>query len=416
MEKITIGFVFNRKKKANKQGLFSVDMRVQLRGERYPKYVTLQNVKKNQWDDKNKRFKNHPDELRLNKKITRYKQKVFEYLDRQRENNSPVLLNDIVRHLKGNDYSSFTAFLRKQIAENKKVSFGTQGQHMNTFNWLCKFREEISFKELNYDFFKRLQSFLLMQDKKKGTGKLSDNYVSEMLVHISIYLQEALRQGLVKENPITILEKKKTKKDPVWLDYPDEVELLENLNIDDLKKEGSWANLQLALDVSLFCIYTGFRVGDVLGDVDSGVNYLSTKMITEEEKGLRIKKQPNKTRNKSRIWVNLPLWVLYDGKPERLVRKYLDRDRSREKEKDRLFPRASHSFVLMHLKSFIKHVGIKKKIKVHTLRHTCAMGLLNHYKVRLEVVQKILGHSSITSTEIYARLNDNSLDEELENL
>ncbi len=53
-----------------------------------------------------------------------------------------------------------------------------------------------------------------------------------------------------------------------------------------------------------------------------------------------------------------------------------------------------------------KETGLKKKISAHTLRHTLATTMLNH-EVDLRVIQEILGHSDISSTQIYAQIMRN---------
>jgi integrase/recombinase XerD len=57
-----------------------------------------------------------------------------------------------------------------------------------------------------------------------------------------------------------------------------------------------------------------------------------------------------------------------------------------------------------------RKVGVDEKIHFHSLRHSFASFLVQK-KVALYDVQKLLGHSSITTTEIYAHLNNDALKE-----
>ena len=70
----------------------------------------------------------------------------------------------------------------------------------------------------------------------------------------------------------------------------------------------------------------------------------------------------------------------------------------------------SRQWVFLRLKELAQLAGITKVIGPHTLRHTFATHLL-HHGVDLRFIQVMLGHSSITTTEVYAHLDDRLLRE-----
>jgi integrase/recombinase XerD len=70
----------------------------------------------------------------------------------------------------------------------------------------------------------------------------------------------------------------------------------------------------------------------------------------------------------------------------------------------------SRQWVFLWLKELAARAGIRKTIGPHTLRHTFATHLLQH-GVDLRFIQVMLGHSSITTTEVYAHLDDRMLRE-----
>jgi len=101
-----------------------------------------------------------------------------------------------------------------------------------------------------------------------------------------------------------------------------------------------------------------------------------------------------------------------------IVRKYIDEIRPKYaniKSKDFLFlnqhgyPLTRQSFFLM-IKNKAKQVGITKEISPHKLRHSFASHLLER-GLDLRLIQEMLGHEDISTTEIYTHINNVKLKE-----
>ena len=67
------------------------------------------------------------------------------------------------------------------------------------------------------------------------------------------------------------------------------------------------------------------------------------------------------------------------------------------------------------IRNWMKSAGIKKEITYHCSRHTFATMCLT-YDIDIYTVKKLLGHSDLKSTEIYAKLIDKKKDEAIEKL
>lgn len=68
-----------------------------------------------------------------------------------------------------------------------------------------------------------------------------------------------------------------------------------------------------------------------------------------------------------------------------------------------------------YLKEIADLAGIKKHLTTHVARHTFAsMSLCNH--VSIEVISKMLGHSDIRTTQIYAKMQDQAIYDDVEKM
>lgn len=66
------------------------------------------------------------------------------------------------------------------------------------------------------------------------------------------------------------------------------------------------------------------------------------------------------------------------------------------------------------LKSLCQKAGIKKEVSPHTLRHSFATNLLNN-GADLRVIQELLGHENLETTEIYSHLSNKKIEDDYEN-
>lgn len=82
----------------------------------------------------------------------------------------------------------------------------------------------------------------------------------------------------------------------------------------------------------------------------------------------------------------------------------------------KLLPVISNQRVNDYLKEIAAMCGINKRLTFHMARHSCATSVLLANDVPIETVSKILGHTNIRTTQIYARITDRKVSRDMEML
>lgn len=70
----------------------------------------------------------------------------------------------------------------------------------------------------------------------------------------------------------------------------------------------------------------------------------------------------------------------------------------------------------MYLKEIAGQCGINKRITFHVARHTCATTIALSNGLPMESVAKLLGHANIRTTQLYAKITDTKLSEDMDEL
>ena len=85
-------------------------------------------------------------------------------------------------------------------------------------------------------------------------------------------------------------------------------------------------------------------------------------------------------------------------------------------EDGRIFPVPHYMTCLYGIRSVAKRCGITKHITWHQSRHTAATTVFLSNGVPIETVSSMLGHKSIKTTQIYAKITKEKLNQDMENL
>ncbi|WP_345742974.1 site-specific integrase [Aquimarina algiphila] len=112
-------------------------------------------------------------------------------------------------------------------------------------------------------------------------------------------------------------------------------------------------------------------------------------------------------RQKTKTPVKIPLL----NKAEFIIEKYAENPITIVSET--LLPVLTNEKINLYLKEIAHAVGIKKNLTFHMARHTFATTVTLSNGVPIETVSKLLGHTKLATTQIYARVLDRKLSDDM---
>jgi len=381
MDKVSFNVLYNRKKRLLANGTALVQIEAYLRGKK--KYFSTKiYLTPDQWDNKHRRVKNHPNQVRLNKQIKDFVSELESVELKQIQNGKPFFLEFLSEYLKGNCSNLFIPFCEQEL-KKLKLKKRTQENHTYTIRHLKKFSDGITFENVDFNFLQNFELYLI------GEG-LQTNTIFKHFSIIKRYVNLAIDKELFDLNKYPF-RKFKPKRKETHRNYltPEEIVKIESLVLPPEKK-----NLQLSLDKFLFAVYTGLRYSDM-----SALKSSDLKIVDGKE-WLHIEMQ------KTGEPLKIPISMLFDAKPLELFYKYASGAPS-------VFPHQDNYTVNKHLTDIAELARIDKTITYHVGRHTQATYLL--YKgVPITTVQKLLGHKRLETTQIYGKVMDQTIVNELQ--
>ena len=384
MNKIIYNLVYNRKKCLNKKGMALVQVEAYL-GRKKKYFSTKVYLKPEQWDNKKLIVKNHPNADALNRLIYEFvatiEKKELE-LWQQGKRISLELLKNALTTQENN--SSFISFFRQEVM-NSSLKDSTKRNHLSTLMLLQEFKKNITFSDLTFELISSFEYFL--QLKGYHTNTIA-KHMKHLKRHVNIAINKEyieIQKYAFRKYKIKTIENKHTHL------VPEELERLENLIL-----SGRYVKLQKSLDAFLFCCYAGMRYSDF-------INLSSENIVDINQETWLIYKSV-----KTGTEVRLPLYLLFSGKGIAILNKYRD-------NLEDFFHLRDNSNVNKDLIIITRLAGLSKRISFHTARHTNAT-LLIYNGINITTVQKLLGHKSVKTTQVYTNVMDMTIIHDLEKM
>lgn len=276
----------------------------------------------------------------------------------------------------------FHLFLQEAIRERiGELSPNTIKQHYSMANKLKAFYPVLKFTQMDEEFMVKFNRWL-QNHKKNGTNTRFNN-----LKNLKSYINIAVRKRIVNFNPLN--SGLPVKRADTIKEFLTENEVYDLVKLYD--RQYLPESLQKVLRHFLFMCFTGLRISDL-------------KALTMEQiVGDMLIYTAIKTKNQKNSIIKVPICS---------TAKRLIRDEAPHRLQGRIFITFSEQMMRKKIKDIVKVIGIEKNISLHTARHTFATMFLRNSK-NLAVLQRLLGHSKIEQTMIYAHLLTEDIEREL---
>lgn len=356
-------------------------------------------VLQSQWDQKAKRVKDScKDADYINSYINSIHTKINEtYYQLRGEGKTvtAVLLKNKVLGIEidPRDKTILQAFdyhndLMAKEVEIGKVVKKTHTRYKITKNKISAFMkkrkriDDIPLKDLKLAFIREFEHYLLTEDD------LQSNTAHKYIRNVKKVVNMSIGLEWLTFDPFSQFKCKYKNPERVVLTQ-EEIDTL-------IAKDFKIKRLEEVRDVFVFCCYTGFSYSDVFNFEHNALS-----------RGIDGEHWLSANRQKTGVKESVPLLpVAYE-----VVMKYRDHEECLAKNK--LLPVNTNQRYNGYLKEIADICGIDKKLTTHIARHTFATTITLTNGVPIETVSAMLGHSSIRTTQIYAKVVEKKVSEDM---
>lgn len=305
-------------------------------------------------------------------------------------------LNELIARLNGNEEAPETLmeYVSKQLNEYKSrvdvdLAITTYYKYKRAERYLEEYLNQkmslrnIPVTRVDQQFLEGFFKFLRREKRN------ANNSAVALMNCLKTILNEPVKKGIIRYNPFVSMS---LTQQPVKRDYltTEEVKTLQQLS-------GLTEAMERNRDLFLFACFTGLAYSDI-------ASLKSHHIIIDPDGSKHIEKY----RNKTGILSYIPLLPV----AERILLKYAPTGDCR----DFNWRVPSNQKLNLALKEIARLAGLEKNLFMHLARHTFATTVTLSNGVPLETVGKMIGHSGMKNLMIYAKIVNNKVKKDMENI
>ena len=394
----TFSTTFILRTSKTKNGLTPIYCRITVAGNR-AEFSIKRSVAEKNWDAG--KAKGNSEEARtLNSYLKQIEAKIFEhYRDIIADDKlvTPEILKNAYLGIKPDQYSLLHLIEYHNTQLKDTIEWGTMKNYMTTQRYVKEFLKE-HFKtadmllvHLSYKFLADFEFYLRSYTPLDHHSPMGNNTVMKHIERLRKMINLAIKNEWLDSDPFAKFQARFIRNDREFLSQ-DDLDKIEN-------KEFKVLRLQWAKDLFIFSCYTGLAYCDVM-------------RLTKQNISLGI--DGEYWIMTSRKKTNQPVRVPLLPKAFDIVEKY--KTHPKALASGTLFPNLSNQKVNAYLKEIADFCSIAKNLTFHLARHTFATTVTLTNGVPIETVSKMLGHTSIRTTQIYAKVIENKVSQDMRSL
>lgn len=394
----TFGVIFYlRKYKATNDGKTPIYARITVNGHRTDVSVK-RSIDPANWNANKGMAKGSKEEVvKLNNYLEQYRSGIVDSYQKLLLQKKLITAELVKDKFTGEDQAEFTLCKLMTYHNTEQAQVlepGTLKNYFTTQKYLKEFIQERFnttdkyLSELTYKFITDFEYFLRNRKPEKGQKKLENNGLMKHLERFCKMVNLAVRLEWLDRNPFQAYQLKFDKVEREYL-TKDELARIEN-------KHFNIVRLQVVKDLFVFSCYTGLAYIDVY-------NLTPANLIEKSKGNLWIMTNRQKT--------NEPVKVPLLPKALAIIEKYKGHPQALAEGK--VLPTLSNQKLNSYLKEIADMCDITKPLTFHIARHTFATTVTLTNGVPIETVSKLLGHTKLTTTQIYAKVIESKITDDM---
>lgn len=396
----TFGVQFICRSNKAKDGLYPIYARISVDGRRVE--VSLKRfIHPDNWNDAKGSAKGKSEEIRnLNTYLEQIRSRLtecYQELTVKKKLVTAVAIKNLFCGFEEKEHSLMTIFDYHNVEMKTTLEWGTLKNYFTTRRYVEEYLKahlktsDVFLSQLNYRFlteFERFMKAYVPKDQKKPCGQ---NTIMKHIERLRKVVNMAIKNDWLDRDPFQKFQPSFIKSNRQFL-TADELSAIE-------QKEFKILRLQHAKDMFVFSCYTGLA-------------YIDVYELTPQNLSLGIDGEYwiNTCRHKTDIPVRVPLLPPAMA----IIEKY--KNNPRVLETGRLLPVYANQLLNNYLKEIADFCGIEKPLSFHIARHTFATTVTLTNGVPIETVSKLLGHTSIKTTQIYAKVIEKKVSDDMRTL
>jgi len=386
-----------KKEKADRNGFTPIYCRITYNGKR-AEFSTNRKIDPKRWDKSGHVKGNKEDAREINQHLDSLRNNIYRAQTELNDHNELVTAKILRNRATGRDEKKKTLmevfdYHNQQMKEKRNIEFAdatikrydTTYKHIEDFLKHQYKKDDIYLSQLNHEFATDLEHYF------KVIKGCNHNTTIKYIKNLRKVINMAVDNEWLNKDPF---KKFKATLKEVPREFLSEEELK---RIED--KEFKISRLDQVRDIFVFSCYTGLAYVDAINLTDDNI-----------QTGIDGDKWIYTYRHKTKTKSNIPLLP----KAEEIIEKY--KEHPATSDGNRLLPNLSNQKLNAYLKEIADLCEIKKNITFHIARHTFATTVTLNNGIPIETVSALLGHKNLRTTQIYSKVIEKKVSEDMGNL